>query len=106
MSRRSIKLTALAAEDLIGIQQAIAKLNPFSADRILLKIEARIATLCEFPDRGFRRPRLDPDMRIVIEGNYLVMYKADELAVTIVRVVYGRRDLSNISLVGESEEGN
>ena len=93
-----VQLTERAEEDLIEIHSAIAKLNPQSADRILLKIEERLNALADMPERGFRRPNISYDLRIVVEGDYLLFYRVDEASVHIVRVVYGRRNLLKLEL--------
>ena len=96
MAQFRVRLTERAEEDLIEIHSAIEKLNPQSADRILLQIERRLNALAEMPERGFRRPHISEDLRIVVEGEYLVFYKIKSAYVQIVRIVYGRRNLLNL----------
>ncbi len=88
-----VQLTERAEEDLIDIHSAIAKLNPQSADRILMQIDGRLNALADMPERGFRRPHIREDLRIVVEGDYLIFYRIDGASVQIVRIVYARRDL-------------
>ncbi len=49
--------------------------------------------LADFPELGEARPDIAPDMRKWTVGNYLVFYRIDPDAVTIVRVLHGARDL-------------
>ena len=96
MKRFRVEMSARAQEDLIEIHGAIHLLNPKAAERILRDIEMRIDSLVDMPERGFRRSQLDPDMRIVIEGEYLIMYRVEGGRVNIVRIVFGKRDLARL----------
>ena len=98
VSKFRVQITRQAEEDLIEIHSAIAKLNPQGADRMLFKIEERMNALVDYPERGFRRPHIRKDLRIVVEGDYLIFYRVEESSVHIVRVVYGRRDLLKLEL--------
>ena len=99
MTRRfRVSLTAQAEEDLIAIWLAIAEKNPPAADRLLMLLDERIDSLVEYPDRGPPRPELGRDMRILVEGDYLVIYRAQKSGVTVVRVIHGARDLRRLLL--------
>jgi toxin ParE1/3/4 len=66
-------------------------------------IGARIGQLAHHPRLGPRRPDIQPRARVLVEGPYLILFKThpdtnNDLVdwVEIVRVVDGRRDLSNV----------
>jgi toxin ParE1/3/4 len=86
-----------------NIWLTIAADNPVAATRIVRAIGARIGQLAEHPRLGPRRPDIRPATRILVEGRYLILFDiypdtdegpVDQVA--IVRVVDGRRDLTNL----------
>jgi toxin ParE1/3/4 len=90
-----------AREDLLDIYVTIGFDNPEAAKRFYATIETRAATLVHHPRLGPRRPDIRPSVRMLVEGPYLVLYEThpdtDEGpvdTVDIVRVVDGRRDLT------------
>jgi toxin ParE1/3/4 len=91
-----------ARQDLLDIYISIALDNPSAAERLYDAIEAKAETLVTHPRLGPRRTYIQRAMRILIEYPYLVLYEThpntdtgpiDE--VEIVRVIDGRRDLTN-----------
>ena len=102
----AIKLvwTPQAEEDLIAIYSFIALDSPAAADRVLARLQAGVETLARNPRIFQRRPDIRSSTRILIEGQYLVLYEihpdSDDgpiREVEIVRVVHGRRDLKHLS---------
>ncbi len=98
-----IIFTRRAEEELRAIWRYIAEDNDNepAADRILLAISEKIELLRSHPRLGPRRPDIAEGARLLIEGNFLVLYEAhpntDEgpvEAVEIVSIVDGRRDLT------------
>lgn len=60
----------------------------------MARIEARCAGLVDFPMRGAKRGDLRPGLRTVgFERRITIAFVAEPEAVTIVRVLYGGRDL-------------
>jgi toxin ParE1/3/4 len=101
--RPALNWTPQAREDLLEIYVTIGLDNPSAAERLYLAIEEHVSLLTIHPRLGVRRPEIAPSARILIQGNYLILYEAtpdsdngpvDE--VTIVRVVHGHRDLARI----------
>jgi toxin ParE1/3/4 len=95
--------TPQAREDLIEIYIYIGLDNPSAAERIFDALEARVKLLADNPRLGARRPEIRPSTRMLVEGEYLVLYEthpdSDEDgidAVEIVRIVDGRRNLKNL----------
>lgn len=85
-----------AEEELREIWRYIAEDSPDAADRVLMRIDAKLKRLCEFPKLGTKRDDIRPGVRMLVEGSYLLLYEHDETARTVelVSVVDGRRDLS------------
>jgi len=83
-----------AGADLDDIWLHIALDNPAAADLLIDRIVRRILDLEDHPRLGPARPEISPEARMLIVGDYLILYKVTEADVTIVRVVHGARDLS------------
>lgn len=85
-----------AAEELREIWRWIALDSPDAADRVLRRIDAKLRALCEFPGIGTPRDDIRPGVRMLIVGNYLLLYEYRESdgVVELVTIVDGRRDLS------------
>ena len=85
-------------EQLAQIWQDIATENQPAADRVLLRIDARLQHLSDFPLMGPLRQDIRSQSRLLIEPPYLVLYEfhAVEEIVEIVAVIDGRRDLTGL----------
>lgn len=44
---------------------------------------------------GAPRPELSPTARILIEGNYIIIYEPMPYGIFVVSVVHGARDMAN-----------
>ena len=75
--------------------RAIARHNEKAADRLLLRLNERMQLLRRFPEMCVARNDIRPGLRMLVEGNYIVLYEyhRGEAVVEIVAVVDGRRDL-------------
>ena len=93
MSLLPIVRNARAEEDLIAIWLHVARDNEAAADRLLDRIEARWQQLATYPHSGASRDDIAPGIRHLIVGEYLILYRAGEDAIEIVRVLHGRRDI-------------
>lgn len=95
-----VETTDQAETDLREIYEYIAfeLLSPDNASGQLVRLEAHIEGLGEFPEK-FRRydkePWHDRGMRVMPVDNYLVFYILDEVAalVTVIRIMYAGRDV-------------
>lgn len=79
---------------------AISLFSPKSALEQILRLEKTITSLAEMPERHQiydKEPWKSRGMRIVPVDNYLVFYliNAEKNVVTIVRVIYGGRNISD-----------
>ncbi len=85
--------TDRADEDLIDIWASIAGDNPNAADRVLDAIEARWQQLAHHPYSGMARNDIAPNIRHLVVGQYLTLYRISDECVEVVRVLNGRRKI-------------
>ena len=64
----------------------------------MLRIDEKLQFLRDFPDIGTLRDDIRPGFRMLVEGNYLLLYEHHPAgsAVELVAVGDGRRDLSDL----------
>ena len=86
--------TDRADEDLIEIWTRIAAADPNAADRALDAIEARWRQLTHHPYSGMARDDIAPNIRHLVVGQYLTLYRVSDRCVEVVRVLYGRRKIT------------
>jgi toxin ParE1/3/4 len=91
-----------ARQDLLEIYVVIGLDNARAAERIYDRLEHRAAMLCEQPRLGPRRSDIRPEMRVLVENPYLILFEITPDTdsepverVEIIRVVDGRRDLAS-----------
>ena len=87
-----------AEGELRELWRYIAADNMDAADRLLLRIEAKLDRLRDFPGIGTLRNDIRAGFRMLVEGPYLLLYEYDEATneVELISVVDGRRDLSDL----------
>jgi toxin ParE1/3/4 len=88
-----VRRTNRANDDLDAIWLHIAEDNLAAAERLIRAMEAAEDQLGLYPELGQARPDLAPGLRHWPVGSYLILYRIDHDAVTIVRVLHGARDL-------------
>ena len=79
--------------DLQSIADYIAVDNPSRALTFVEEIEARCLALGDFPFSARPFPELGPNAHILPHGNYVILYRALAMEVSIERVVHGARDI-------------
>lgn len=86
-----------AEAELREIWRYIAEDSLDAADRVLMRIDTKLRALRDFPDIGTMRDDIRSGVRMLVEGNYLLLYEHHEAdgIVELVSVVDGRRDLSD-----------
>jgi toxin ParE1/3/4 len=68
------------------------------AERYLRRIFAQFETLTIFPEIGSSRPDLRPGIRLIgFERRAVIAFAVGRGAVTILRVLYGGRDLTTLN---------
>jgi toxin ParE1/3/4 len=87
------RLTPAAEVDLDSIATYIGERNSPAAVRLLEKFTRRWELLATQPHSGRARDDIGPDLRSVIIGNFIALYRVESDDVIIVRVLHGSRDL-------------
>jgi toxin ParE1/3/4 len=82
-----------AQEDLLDIWVRIAADSPFHADRFLDLLDDKMRLLADAPGIGRPRAELSPGLRSLPVGNYVIFYRQVGIAIEIVRVLHGARDI-------------
>ena len=85
-----------AGSDLDGIWLHIAMEAPAAADRLIDRLLERCRSLAAHPELGPARPEIAPDARMLVEGDYLILYRVNADHVDIVRLVHGARQLTGL----------
>jgi toxin ParE1/3/4 len=85
-----------AEADLLEIWSFIARDSLEAADRLLDRIETQCRLLAATPLLGRARLEIAPDARAWVVGRYLILYRAQEDGIEIVRVVQGAREIDQI----------
>jgi toxin ParE1/3/4 len=86
-------VSAHAKRDALNTYSYLVSRNPAAADRIIQHVERKIEQLREFPLIGPPRPRLAAGVRAAVVGTHLVLYKVDDEAVIVLRIIDGRMDV-------------
>lgn len=90
----SVNQTPRARADLLEIWNYIAPDSESAANRLIERIGRVFDMLSHQPHAGRARPELGvADLRSFPVGNYVVFYRPEAEAVTIVRVLEGHRDI-------------
>ena len=92
-----IRLSPAALQDIQEIKEYITNVlcNPIAADRTVKRIVNDYTLLETSPYMGPSLSSIVPvetDYRFLVSGNYIIFYKPDNEYVSIIRVLYGRRD--------------
>ena len=74
----------------------IAEDSPGNARRFIERLTQKFVALGRNPMIGRARPDLRPDLRSFPYGAYLILYRAIDEGVEIVRVVHGARNLDDL----------
>lgn len=88
-----VSFTPEASADLRLIALYIADYNPVRALSFVDEIEDRCRRIGQLPHAGPPRSQWGDGVRIAVHGNYLIVYRVRDVAVQILRVVHGARDL-------------
>ncbi len=98
----SIRFTKACKIDLGEIYRYIAQDNVDAADKHRQRLEKRWLALIDHPRMGTKRDDIEPDLRSVTEGNYVIFYRILTTEIEISRVLHSSRDSQRV--FAESEE--
>lgn len=89
-------LSELAETDLTDIWVFVAQDNAEAADRLLDQLHEKCQFLADSPQVGRQRSELDPSIRSLAVGNYVVFYRESANGIEVARVLHGRRDIPSL----------
>lgn len=85
-----------ADRDIDDIWLTIAREDEGAATRMVERIAAATARLADFPLSAPAKPDIGLDVRSLVVGRYLALYRVTNDEVLIVRVVHGARDIPGL----------
>jgi plasmid stabilization system protein ParE len=89
-----VLLAARAHERLEAIHDFVSAVDPGAADRLIVRLHLRIASLERFPGRGRRVPELPgSDVRELVEGHFRIVYRVVGNEVQVLTVFDSRLPL-------------
>ncbi|MBD0414248.1 type II toxin-antitoxin system RelE/ParE family toxin [Oryzicola mucosus] len=86
------RLTPRAEQDIRDIWRTIASESEKAADALVLRLFAKFHIVATQPKMGRAVPEVGQDVRILIEGRYLILYEPAGDDLLIVAVVHGMRN--------------
>lgn len=87
------RFTAAANRDIERTANYIVQLNAVAADHFLTELDRTCELLTAHPGLGRPRPELGAEVRSFPIGNFLIFYAPTNEGITVLRVLYGGRDL-------------
>ena len=94
---RKLLIRPQARIDLLEIWHYIASDSLVAADRVAQRLEEEIRGLITMPGKGhFRSDVNDSQYRFWSVYSYVIAYKYNDVTLTVVRVLHGRRDLRKV----------
>ncbi|MCW2317384.1 toxin ParE1/3/4 [Rhodoblastus acidophilus] len=91
-----LKITPRAAADLEDIADFIAREAPRAAVRLVERIQQTARLLRDHPQLGSPRNDIARDLRLFPVGNYLILFRALDDGVEIVRILHGARKIDEL----------
>ncbi|NER47773.1 MAG: type II toxin-antitoxin system RelE/ParE family toxin [Symploca sp. SIO1B1] len=86
-------LAPSAIADLKEISDYFLEVNVEAGEQLFQKFNKRFESLTRFPKLGKLYPKLHPEIRGLLEQNYIIFYRISSESVEIVRIVDARRNL-------------
>jgi toxin ParE1/3/4 len=95
MRKAEYRLSPKAIEDLAEIWNYLSSLNEPAADALMERIHLKLMSTLDFPLQGSPRPRLGPKARILLEGEYVIVYEPAGYGLHVVAVAHARKRPEN-----------
>lgn len=86
-------LAPSAIADLEKISDYFLEKNVEAGELLFHKFNKKFQSLTRFPKLGKSYPNLHPDIRGLLEQNYIIFYRVSPESIEIVRIVDARRNL-------------
>lgn len=90
-------LSPLAARDLEGIGDYIARDNPSRAVSFIREMRERCSNMVAAPLAAPLRPELGEGVRMVVFRNYLIFYRVEADCLRVERILHGARNIADLS---------
>lgn len=84
-----------AEQDLRDIWRWVAAQNEPAADALLSAFFDRLELAAQYPLMGLRRPDLGDIARILVVGNYVIIYEPHDAHLLVVAIIHGARDIEH-----------
>ncbi|MED5549289.1 MAG: type II toxin-antitoxin system RelE/ParE family toxin [Pseudomonadota bacterium] len=91
-----VEFAPAATADLSAIAGYIALDNPARAESFTDELVDRCLDIPDFPESGVARSDLEPGIRVLVHGRYLILYRMLPGEVRIERIVHGSRTLPDL----------
>jgi toxin ParE1/3/4 len=92
-----VRRTHLAEADFGDLWLWIAQSSGIeAAERMTDRIQAAEDRLGDYPEIGQARPDLAPGLRHWPDPPFLILYRVEPAAISIIRIVHGARDLPSL----------
>jgi toxin ParE1/3/4 len=88
-----IQRTVESQRDYLQIFVFIGEQNVEAAERLVLTFDQKLELLSEMPGLGPKRPELGKGVRSYPVGNYIILYRAVDGGIELLRVLHGARNL-------------
>lgn len=92
----AFRILPSALQDIRSISVHIAKDNPRAAKKWVVTVKEKCRRIGRTPGLGTGRAEIDPTLRVVAVGKYLILYRMSGPDVEIVRVLHGARDWQSL----------
>lgn len=96
MKRLQFRITAVARDDIDSIGDFIRQDNPARAASFVDELAQRIEAVAERPLSFPSRPDVGRGIRSALHGSYIILFRATDREVIILRVSQGARDLPRL----------
>jgi toxin ParE1/3/4 len=86
-----------AKRDVAAIRTRIARDDPVTADRFVLRLYDHMVRIAALGNSGVPRDNIRPGLRLAVHGNYNIYFRVTPTETIIVRVVHSARDARRLS---------
>jgi toxin ParE1/3/4 len=93
---KTYKLSELARNDLVAINDATFADYPQAANRFLRDFDRKCRLLAQFPEMGVKWQDLHPSLRSFPVSKHLIFYRSVKGGIEVIRVMSGYQDLTAI----------
>jgi len=91
-----VRFTEAVADDLEEIYDYIANDSLAAADKVFMRLQKCWQLLAENPGIGRKRDNLEPNLRSIAEGSYVIFYHTISSGIELVRIVHSSRDMERV----------